>query len=138
MKTKSKIFVATLMALIAITFACTRPQPEDLIIGTWKVDTIFTTNVDTSLVDPMRLQQVLEMQKQVYFVINENGQMDLISPFGAKTANWEMNNDSLILTATFIDNNQVSKIKFDEITKEKLVLKEESQTGTFITEYRKQ
>jgi hypothetical protein len=94
--------------------------------------------VDTSKVDLMQLGKALQMQKQVYFVVNESGQMDLISPFGAKTADWTMDNDSLILTATFIDNKQVSKIQFDEITETDLILVEESVNGTFTTKYKKQ
>lgn len=125
-------------AMMTIAISCMRPQPDELIIGTWKVDTIIMDGVDTSKVDLMKLGQALQMQKQVYFVVNENGQMDLISPFGAKTADWAMDNDSLILTATFIDNQQVSKIQFDEITETDLILVEESVNGTFTTKYKKQ
>ncbi len=136
-KNLSAIMIA-IIAVMAITISCKHPQPDELIIGTWKVDTIMSENVDTSMVSMAQLQQALAMQQQVYFVIHENGQMDLVSPFGAKTANWEMNNDSLILRATFIDNKQVSEIQFDEITAESLVLVEKSKSGIFTTMYKKQ
>jgi len=130
------ILPVAFIALIIVS--CTRMKADEMIIGTWKVDTIFAENVDTSQITQARLDQASDMQKKVYFVVHENGQMDLISPFGAKTANWTMDNDSLILTAEFIDTKQISRLLFDEITETKLVLKEESPSGIFTTVYVKQ
>ncbi len=138
MKKNIKALLVIALAVMTIGISCKRPQADEMIIGTWKVDTIYTSGVDTTLVNMVQLEQALNMQKQVFFEVKETGQMDLISPFGAKTANWTMDNDSLILSATFIDNNQESKIRFHEITDQKLVLVEESVNGTFTTEYKKQ
>ncbi len=134
---QSKYSTLLLWGVLAVAFmavvSCMRPKPEEMIVGTWKVDTIISEIFDQEQKE--LIEQALNVQKQVYFIVSDNGQMDIVSPVGARSANWVMDNDSLILKATFIDTKQESQIKFEEISEEVLILKEESKLGKFTTKY---
>jgi len=130
MKIISKIF---LFGLFLFTVSCS--STENKLIGVWKVDNV-KTEFDENKTTPQMLQQVVEIQKQMHFKIQDDSLMVIISNSNTFEAVWSFDKNNQIINYHFKDDTAIHKI--GEYIEPYIISKSTTPLGVITTTYSKE
>ncbi len=120
-----------IMLFVGIIASCSE-SPSKMIIGTWKIDNIETTEEIPEEHKEMYKKMMDEMKKSSSFTFNEDGTLETKISEKNTTGKWSLNDDGKTLTVEE-DNGKTNTSTIQEISSSKIVFTDESDKGAKTT-----
>jgi hypothetical protein len=130
MKLITQLFLFGLFFLIV---SC--GSTENKLIGIWKVDNV-KTEFDENKTTPQMLQQVVEIQKQMHFKIQDDSLMIIITNNNTYEAVWSFDKSRQIINFHFKGDTAVHKL--GDYIEPYIVSKSTTPLGVITTTYSKE
>lgn len=127
MKANTIIYVLAILTLffagpgqVKAQASASKEKHSNMLVGTWKVDTIMTR---IQLLDAYReeyLKKYKELKEQTEFIFSENGRYEKKSPTAPRKGRWEISDDGRFIIIRFDNSEEESRTRIKEITNNRL------------------
>ncbi|PLX09731.1 MAG: hypothetical protein C0598_11630 [Marinilabiliales bacterium] len=130
MKVVNFIFAAFLLVLVS----CGNPKSE--LVGTWKVVDV-ETDFDEEKMSPAMILQVIDMQKETFFKINNDSVLIVFTKENTHEAKWDFNDDDQTISY-FFETSPTTINKLGTYVDGEIVSETTSAIGKMVVTYGKQ
>jgi len=121
--------------LLSIVLFASCSSTENKLVGTWKVEDV-KTDFNESNTTPQMLQQIVEIQKQMYFKIRTDSVMVIIINNNPHEAVWSIDKGNQVISYHF--KNDTTVYKLGDYVDSFIITKSNKSFGIITTTYSKE
>ena len=125
----------SLLLLLSIVLFASCSSTENKLVGTWKVEDV-KTDFNESNTTPQMLQQIVEIQKQMYFKIRTDSVMVIIINNNPHEAVWSFDKGNQVISYHF--KNDTTVYKLGDYVDSFIITKSNKSFGIITTTYSKE
>jgi len=125
----------SLLLLLSIVLFASCSSTENKLVGTWKVEDV-KTDFNESNTTPQMLQQIVEIQKQMYFKIRTDSVMVIIINNNPHEAVWSFDKGNQVISYHF--KNDTTVYKLGDYVDSFIITKSNKSFGVITTTYSKE
>jgi len=125
----------SLLLLLSIVLFASCSSTENKLVGTWKVEDV-KTDFNESNTTPQMLQQIVEIQKQMYFKIRTDSVMVIIINNNPHEAVWSIDKGNQVISYHF--KNDTTVYKLGDYVDSFIITKSNKSFGIITTTYSKE
>jgi hypothetical protein len=125
----------SLLLLLGVVLFASCSSTENKLVGIWKVEDV-KTDFNESNTTPKMLQQIVEIQKQMYFKIRTDSVMVIISNNNTYEAVWSFDKGNQVISYHF--KNDTTVYKLGDYVDSFIITKSLKPFGVITTTYSKE